>query len=76
VTDVETIGRLVEGIGERRVSLMGAPGMPPQEELQALGVARLSFGPRTQWIALGALAEKGAALLDGGALPSNNTPMS
>jgi 2-methylisocitrate lyase-like PEP mutase family enzyme len=76
VTEVDTIRRLVEGIGERKVSLMGAPGMPPQEELQALGVARVSFGPRTQWIALGALAEKGAALLGGGALPSNLTALS
>jgi len=71
VTDVATIGRLVEGIGLRKVSLMGAPGMPPQEELAALGVARLSFGPRPQWIALTALADSGATLLGGGALPTN-----
>lgn len=71
VTDVETIGRLVEGIGERKVSLMGMPNMPPQEELQALGVARLSFGPWMQRVALTALADSGAALLGGGALPTN-----
>jgi len=71
VTDVETIGRLVEGIGPRKVSLMGGPGMPPQEELQALGVARLSFGPWLQRVALTALATTGAALLGGGALPTN-----
>lgn len=76
VTDVDTIRRLADGIGERKISLMGAPGMPPQEELQALGVARISYGPRTQWIALGALAEKGAALLGGGALPSNLSALS
>ncbi|HEX6685217.1 MAG TPA: isocitrate lyase/phosphoenolpyruvate mutase family protein [Candidatus Limnocylindrales bacterium] len=76
VTDIETIRRLVDGIGQRKVSLMGAPGMPPQAELEALGVARLSYGPRTQWIALGALAERGAALLDGGALPTNLTALS
>jgi len=71
VIDVQTIGRLVEGIGQRKVSLMGMPGMPPQEELQALGVARLSFGPWMQRVALTALAESGAALLGGGALPTN-----
>jgi 2-methylisocitrate lyase-like PEP mutase family enzyme len=69
VTDVGTIGRLVEGIGPRKVSLMGMPQMPPQVELQALGVARLSFGPWPQRVALTALADSGAALLGGGALP-------
>jgi len=76
VTDVETIGRLVEGIGLRKVSLMGMPQMPPQEELQALGVARLSFGPWMHRVALTALAESGAALLGGGALPTNVTTLS
>lgn len=70
VTEVETIGRLVEGIGPGKVSLMGSPGLPPQEELKALGVARLSFGPWPQFVALTALADSGAALLGGGALPS------
>lgn len=70
VTDVETIGRLVEGLGPRKLSLMWMPQTPPQEELQALGVARLSFGPWPHRVALNALAESGAALLGGGALPS------
>jgi len=70
VTDVETIGRLVEGIGVRKVSLMGMPAMPVQEELQALGVARLSYGPWPHRVALSALADSGAALLGGGALPT------
>ncbi|HZM77176.1 MAG TPA: isocitrate lyase/phosphoenolpyruvate mutase family protein [Candidatus Limnocylindrales bacterium] len=70
VTDVETIGRLVQGIGRSKVSLMGMPQMPPQEELQALGVARLSFGPWPHRAALTALADSGAALLGGGALPT------
>lgn len=70
VSDAETIGRLVAGIGERKVSLMGTPEMPTQAELATLGVARLSFGPRTQWIALAALAEQASALLHGGLTPS------
>jgi len=69
--DLATVSRLVEGIGERRVSLIGGPGTPPQSELAALGVARLSFGPWSQWTALTALADAGAALLGGGALPAD-----
>lgn len=75
VIDVETIGRLVAGIGERKVSLMGMPGLPPQEELQALGVARLSFGPWMHRVALTAFADAAAGLLSGGTLPSTVRPV-
>lgn len=71
VKDVKIIEQLVDGIGERKVSLMAMPGSPPQEELEALGVARLSFGPWTQRVALHALADTGAALLSGGSLPTS-----
>ena len=38
--------------------------------LADLGVARVSFGPWTHWVALTALADVGAALLAGtGAIP-------
>ena len=67
--DIATIRRLVDGIGERRVSLIGLPGTPPQADLAAAGVARLSFGPWSQRIALTALAETGAELLSGASLP-------
>jgi len=36
---------LVGALGERKVSLIGSPGMPPASRLGQLGVARLSFGP-------------------------------
>lgn len=71
VTDSETIKRLVEGIGERKVSLMAVPGSPRRQELEALGVARLSFGPWTQRAALTALADAGSVLLSAGALPDD-----
>jgi 2-methylisocitrate lyase-like PEP mutase family enzyme len=67
--DIATVRRLVEGIGERRVSLIGLPGTPPQSELAAAGVARLSFGPWSQRVALTALADTGAELLSGAPLP-------
>ena len=42
------IEALVAGIGERRVSVLAGPGMPAGSELEAMGVARISFGPWTQ----------------------------
>lgn len=71
--DRPTVQRLVEGIGERLVNVIGFPGSLPLEELQALGVARVSFGPWTQRVALDALADAGSALLAGGALPVRRT---
>jgi 2-methylisocitrate lyase-like PEP mutase family enzyme len=67
--DIDAVQRLVDGIGERRVSLIGLPGTPSQADLTTAGVARLSFGPWAQRIALTALAETGADLLAGASLP-------
>jgi 2-methylisocitrate lyase-like PEP mutase family enzyme len=69
--DAATVTRLVEGIGHRKVSMIGVPGTLPQGELAAMGVARLSYGPWSHRIALTALADRGAELLAGGALPAN-----
>jgi len=38
--DVPTVERLVAGIGERKVSLIGVPGSVPSSDLQRLGVAQ------------------------------------
>jgi 2-methylisocitrate lyase-like PEP mutase family enzyme len=67
--DAATVGALVDGIGERKVSVIWVPGSLPQQELADLGVARISFGPWSQRIALTALADAGTALLAGGAPP-------
>jgi 2-methylisocitrate lyase-like PEP mutase family enzyme len=74
--DAALVGALVEGIGERRVSVIGVPGSLPQDQLAELGVARLSFGPWSQRVALTALAETGADLLSGGQLPPNTRALS
>ena len=70
VRDEQLIGELVDGIGERRVSVLAGPGSPPQSTLAALGVARVSYGPWTQRVALSALADNAAELLAGSSLPS------
>ena len=71
VRDEQTIGRLVEGIGERRVSVLAGPGSPPLAALERLGVARVSYGPWTQRVALRALTQTAARLLGGGSLPGD-----
>lgn len=72
----EVVAALVEGIGVRKVNVLAAPGMPTPAELGELGVARVSFGPWTQRLALTALADTGAALLRGAGLPAEIRPLS
>jgi 2-methylisocitrate lyase-like PEP mutase family enzyme len=67
--DEPTVSALVEGIGERRVSVINVPGSLPQSRLAELGVARVSFGPWTQRATLTYLSDLAADLYAGGALP-------
>jgi 2-methylisocitrate lyase-like PEP mutase family enzyme len=48
------------------VNALGRPGGPSVRELEALGVARVSFGPGPMGAAMAALGRAGAALLHGG----------
>jgi 2-methylisocitrate lyase-like PEP mutase family enzyme len=66
--DAEMTGALVEGIGVRKVSVIAIPGSPSHSELAALGVARVSYGPQPQRLALKALSGAAAQLLAGGSL--------
>jgi 2-methylisocitrate lyase-like PEP mutase family enzyme len=63
------IEQLVAGIGRLKLSVLAGPGFPTGSELEAMGVARISFGPWTQRLALTALLDAGADLLTGGSLP-------
>jgi 2-methylisocitrate lyase-like PEP mutase family enzyme len=67
--DEATIARLVEAFGAGKLSVLAGPGSLPQVRLAQLGVARISFGPWTQRLALAALADAGADLLAGSSLP-------
>src|SRR5690606_17551661 len=44
----EVVERLVEGLGVGKLSVIGLPGALPAAEYEALGVARISYGPLTQ----------------------------
>ena len=71
----DEIDELVAGIGEQRVSVIGAPTIPLPARLQELGVARISYGPYTQRVALGALQDLASELYAGGKLPRGIRPL-
>ena len=73
--DEETVAALVDGIGWNKVSVINVPGSLAPARLQELGVARISYGPWTQRVALTALADTAARLLAGGALPDGTRPL-
>lgn len=66
----DVVAELVDGIGHRRVSVIGLPAVPAPARLEALGVARVSYGPQPQRLALGALQDAAAELYAGGTLPA------
>ncbi|GAA1863141.1 isocitrate lyase/phosphoenolpyruvate mutase family protein [Pseudonocardia ailaonensis] len=68
--DETTVGRLVEALGERKVNLIGIPGSISLEAAQRLGVARVSYGPWSQNVALTALASLAEDVYAGGGLPA------
>jgi 2-methylisocitrate lyase-like PEP mutase family enzyme len=68
--DAETTRRLVEGLGDRKLSVIGVPGALAAAEYEALGVARISYGPQTQRVALTALQDLAIDLYRDGVIPS------
>ena len=71
----DVVAELVAGIGDRKVSLIGFPSIPEPTRLQELGVARLSYGPLTQRVALGALVDLAASVYAGGVPPEGIRPL-
>jgi 2-methylisocitrate lyase-like PEP mutase family enzyme len=55
--DEEQVTTLVDAFGPQRLTLIAIPGTPPLRRLEELGVARVSFGPLSQNVALTALQE-------------------
>jgi 2-methylisocitrate lyase-like PEP mutase family enzyme len=67
----EVVERIVDGLGTGKLSVIGTPGALPAKEYEALGVARISYGPLTQRVALRALQNLGASLYAGGVIPED-----
>ncbi|GAA1918601.1 isocitrate lyase/phosphoenolpyruvate mutase family protein [Microbacterium aoyamense] len=71
IVDADVARRLVDGIGERKVSVIGLPGALRAADYEALGVARISYGPMTQRVALTALQDVAADLYAEGVIPDS-----
>lgn len=69
ILNADVTAQLVEGIGHGKVSVIGLPGALAAAEYEALGVARISYGPTTQRVALGALQDLATSLYADGVLP-------
>ena len=68
----EQVTTLVDAFGPRRLSLIAIPRTPPLRRLEELGVARVSFGPMPQNVALTALQElTEGVVLRGEGVPPN-----
>lgn len=73
--DEQTVRSLVDAFGRQRLSVIGVPGTLPLDRLEGLGVARVSYGPWSQRVALTALGDLTADVLAGGALPEGARPL-
>ncbi|HTW18371.1 MAG TPA: isocitrate lyase/phosphoenolpyruvate mutase family protein [Nocardioides sp.] len=68
--DEAQVSTLVDAFGPQRLTLIGIPGLPSLARLQELGVARVSYGPMSQNVALTALQELVEDVHAGGGVPS------
>ncbi len=71
VLDADVTRQLVEGLGERKLSVIGLPGALTAAEYESLGVARISYGPTTQRVALTALQDVAKDLYADGVIPES-----
>ena len=76
ILNADVTRQLVGGIGERKVSVIGLPGALSAAEYEALGVARVSYGPMTQRVALTALQDVAADLYADGVIPPGTRALS
>jgi 2-methylisocitrate lyase-like PEP mutase family enzyme len=67
----DEIVTLVDAFGPQRLSTIAIPGTPSLARQQELGVARVSFGPLSQNVALTALQELVEEVQRGGGVPKN-----
>jgi 2-methylisocitrate lyase-like PEP mutase family enzyme len=69
--DEQQVTTLVDALGPQRLTLIGVPGSLPLARLAELGVARVSYGPNSQRVALTALQELVEDVHAGGGLPAS-----
>jgi 2-methylisocitrate lyase-like PEP mutase family enzyme len=69
--DEAQVTTLVDAFGPQKLTLIGIPGLPSLDRLEELGVARVSYGPMSQNVALTALQELVEDVHRGGGVPGN-----
>ncbi|NUR09662.1 MAG: isocitrate lyase/phosphoenolpyruvate mutase family protein [Nocardioidaceae bacterium] len=75
ILDEDQLRTLVDELGPQRVTTIGIPGNPDNATLERLGVARVSYGPIPQRVALTALAEMVEGIHAGGGVPEDIRPL-
>ena len=67
--DEDQVVTLVDAFGPQRLSMLPVPGAPSLARLEELGVARVSFGPFPQRVAMTALQEMVEGVVRGEGIP-------
>jgi 2-methylisocitrate lyase-like PEP mutase family enzyme len=67
----DQISHMVAAFGSQRLTVIGIPGMPSLARLEELGVARVSYGPMAQNVALTALQGLVEEVHRGGGVPAS-----
>ncbi|PVG81873.1 isocitrate lyase/phosphoenolpyruvate mutase family protein [Nocardioides gansuensis] len=71
----EDVAALVDAFGPQRLTTIGIPGSPSLSRQEELGVARVSYGPMPQRVALTALQELVEEVHRGGGVPATMRPL-
>jgi len=71
LTDRESVEQVVAELGRNTVSVIGLPGALTAAEYEDLGIARISYGPLTQRVALLALQDLAKDLYGSGVIPQD-----
>lgn len=71
----EQVVTLVDAFGPQRLTMLPVPGCPPLARLEELGVARVSFGPFPQQVALTALQQMVEGVARGEGIPPGTRPL-
>ena len=69
--DRESVQQVVAELGRNTVSVIGLPGALTAAEYEDLGIARISYGPLTQRVALLALQDLAKDLYGSGVIPAD-----
>ncbi len=69
--DRESVQQVVAELGRNTVSVIGLPGALTAAEYEDLGIARISYGPLTQRVALLALQDLAKDLYGSGVIPGD-----